>query len=553
MILNGHFFLYDLTRIRPYGLMKVLYISDNDAYTTVFTLFRASFLHLFSKSRKPGLLMEPDVPAQKIVTPTQEMKKVKQQKPTLEKVTHPGQNKSNTNPGNPAKDSPNASTSAKDLNLGISCQPDVGDGSELSKAELKKLRREKQEAQRAAKAKSKDDKVAPQKKEAVVRVPDSLKADVPETQKRVAKKLEKQQIPKRTSAQRKVRLFDHLQQYEREMSLTETLQFSSSGIHPAIIRLGLQYAEGVISGSNARCIALLAALKMVISDYSTPPKEELWKDLAVKIKPYISFLSQCRPLSVSMGNAIKYVKWHIAHSPRNITDAEAKDKLCKAIDNFLEDRILLASKAISNEACSKISDGDVILVYSCSSLIRRVLSDAHKQGKLFRVIVADSRPRMEGRECLRRLVKDGIKCSYVLINAVSYVMTEATKVFLGAHGLFANGFVMSRVGSALVALIAKASNVPVLVCCETYKFSERVQTDSFVFNELGDPDDLVDIGKKTTYLLNWRDFSSLTLLNLVYDFTPPEFISMVITELGMIPCTSVPVVLRMKQAETNET
>ena len=42
--------------------------------------------------------------------------------------------------------------------------------------------------------------------------------------------------------------------------------------------------------------------------------------------------------------------------------------------------------------------------------------------------------------------------------------------------------------------MAKSCNVPVLVCCETYKFSERVQTDSFVFNELGDPDDLVATG-----------------------------------------------------------
>jgi translation initiation factor eIF-2B subunit delta len=44
---------------------------------------------------------------------------------------------------------------------------------------------------------------------------------------------------------------------------------------------------------------------------------------------------------------------------------------------------------------------------------------------------------------------------------------------------------MSQVGTAQVSLIAKTHNVPVLVCCETYKFCERVQTDSFVFNELG--------------------------------------------------------------------
>lgn len=57
---------------------------------------------------------------------------------------------------------------------------------------------------------------------------------------------------------------------------------------------------------------------------------------------------------------------------------------------------------------------------------------------------------------------------------------------VGAHSLLANGYVMARIGTALVALVAKSYNVPVLVCCETYKFSEKVQTDAFVFNELGE-------------------------------------------------------------------
>jgi translation initiation factor 2B subunit (eIF-2B alpha/beta/delta family) len=34
------------------------------------------------------------------------------------------------------------------------------------------------------------------------------------------------------------------------------------------------------------------------------------------------------------------------------------------IDDFLRERIILAAQAISTEASSKISDGDVILVYS---------------------------------------------------------------------------------------------------------------------------------------------------------------------------------------------
>ena len=60
-----------------------------------------------------------------------------------------------------------------------------------------------------------------------------------------------------------------------------------------------------------------------------------------------------------------------------------------------------------------------------------------------------------------------------------------TKVIIEAHSLLANGYVMSHIGSSQVALVAKAYNVPVIVCCETYKFSERVHTDCFVLNELG--------------------------------------------------------------------
>ena len=49
----------------------------------------------------------------------------------------------------------------------------------------------------------------------------------------------------------------------------------------------------------------------------------------------------------------------------------------------------------------------------------------------------------------------------------------------------ADGNVLACVGSSQVALLAKDRNIPVLVCCETHKFCERVQTDSFVADELG--------------------------------------------------------------------
>jgi len=62
-----------------------------------------------------------------------------------------------------------------------------------------------------------------------------------------------------------------------------------------------------------------------------------------------------------------------------------------------------------------------------SSLIHNILVEAHDAGKQFRVIVVDGRPWLEGKEQLRRLAKHGIECSYILINALSFIMPEVYK------------------------------------------------------------------------------------------------------------------------------
>jgi len=43
---------------------------------------------------------------------------------------------------------------------------------------------------------------------------------------------------------------------------------------------------------------------------------------------------------------------------------QSKNLLKVGIDGFIKEKILLAAKAISQDTCHKICDGDVILVYS---------------------------------------------------------------------------------------------------------------------------------------------------------------------------------------------
>ena len=44
----------------------------------------------------------------------------------------------------------------------------------------------------------------------------------------------------------------------------------ASTVHPAVLQLGLKYADGSITGANARCIAMLDMLRSLVQDYETP-------------------------------------------------------------------------------------------------------------------------------------------------------------------------------------------------------------------------------------------------------------------------------------------
>lgn len=69
---------------------------------------------------------------------------------------------------------------------------------------------------------------------------------------------------------------------------------------------------------------------------------------------------------------------------------------------------------------------------------------------------------------------------------------------------------------------------------------------------VGNPDELVSFKPvgKVSPAMNWREISYLTPLNLTYDVTPPDLVTAVVTELAILPCTSVPVILRIKPSES---
>ena len=231
--------------------------------------------------------------------------------------------------------------------------------------------------------------------------------------------------------------------------------------------------------------------------------------------------------------------------------------------------------------------------------------DGLQQGKDFRVLVVDARPEISGERLACTLLSAGIKCAHMALDALTHMIQSATKVMLGASAVKSNGAAVARAGSALVAMASANARKPVLICAQSIKFHDEVQLESITSNEQGDPlvcslncseavrgdatiacpgsvrsskhcDHcahvrllfnlsvlsifLLTAGLHMQGILTVRnrpeisarltassDSGKLSVLNLVYDVMPIDFITLIVTEFGLIPPTSVPVILREKR------
>lgn len=50
----------------------------------------------------------------------------------------------------------------------------------------------------------------------------------------------------------------------------------------------------------------------------------------------------------------------------------------------------------------------------------------------------------------------------------------------------------------------------------------------------------------------WKQSKNLRVLNLAYDVIPIEYVSVIVTEVGLVPPTSVPVILREAQQKLED-
>jgi len=239
-------------------------------------------------------------------------------------------------------------------------------------------------------------------------------------------------------------------------------------------------------------------------------------------------LLETRPTAVSLPNGIRYVM-HRVHQSRKMHEKldEIRSVAIQAGEEFIASS-KTAIQRIGHIGANRIRNGDVLLTHCNSSAVITILKTAWEQGKRIQVFVTETRPRFQGWITAKALGEVGIPVTLIPDGAVRFFMDKVDRVIVGADAVTANGAVVNKIGTSMIALAAHEARVRFFVAAETYKFSPETMIGELVKIEERDTLEVLPSNEL-------KKMPNVNVRNPSFDITPPEYIDIIITEKGIIP------------------
>ena len=179
-------------------------------------------------------------------------------------------------------------------------------------------------------------------------------------------------------------------------------------------------------------------------------------------------------------------------------------------------------------------------MYSMSSTVWRILRQAKSQGKSFSVIVTESRPANEGLWTVTEMNKIDVPISVGIDASIGELVPQSDVVFVGADAISSCGVSLCKTGTYPTALVARAHGVPFYIAADTLKFDTSTL--------LGLPFRSDPVPRNEVLSQDYPEH--IPVVGRLFDETPPELVTALITELGLIsPTACVSVMWQMRLSE----
>lgn len=301
---------------------------------------------------------------------------------------------------------------------------------------------------------------------------------------------------------------------------------------------------------GAPLIGLAAAFGLVLAALKAPPEPAAFR---ASLRQAADRLRRTRPTAVNLFWALD----RMLALAEGLSPQAAKNALLAEAERLLEgDRE--ASLRLSRFGADLLPAGATVLTHCNTGALATagigtalgVIYEAWAQGKLRRVLVDETRPRLQGaRLTAWELKKAGVPFVLIADAAAGYFFGrgEVDCVVVGADRVAANGDVANKVGTYGLAVLARHHGVPFYVAAPLSTVDLNTPSGDRIPIEQRSPAEVLHVGQCRVAP------EGVEAANPAFDVTPAQLVTAIITEAGVLrPPYSESLALAVRAAEISK-
>jgi methylthioribose-1-phosphate isomerase len=288
----------------------------------------------------------------------------------------------------------------------------------------------------------------------------------------------------------------------------------------------------VIRGAPAIGVAAAMGVSLGADSIESSTFEGFYQELQEKCY----HLGQSRPTAVNLAWAIKRMK-NVAQNNKSLSIVDLKSRLKEEALTILTEDIA-TNEAMGQHGQTLVADGNVILTHCNAGALATagfgtalgVVRASVNAGKKIRVLANETRPFLQGaRLTTWELNEDNIPVKLITDNMCGFFMNkkEIDLVVVGADRIAANGDVANKIGTYMVAVLAKENNIPFYVAAPVSTLDLSLASGKEIPIEERSSDEVTNINKKRIAP------EGVEAAHPAFDITPNHLVTAIITENGI--------------------
>ena len=250
-------------------------------------------------------------------------------------------------------------------------------------------------------------------------------------------------------------------------------------------------------------------------------------------------MAKTRPTAVNLFWAIERMRATFERAKATTTNVEEVKKILVAEALAIFDEDITANRAIGKFGGPLLPDGATVLTHCNAGALATagdygtalgVIRGARDAGKKIAVIADETRPFLQGlRLTAWELAKDEIPVTVITDNMAGHVMKsgKVDAVVVGADRIAGNGDTANKIGTYMVAVLAREHNIPFYVAAPLTTLDLKLKSGEEIPIEERD-------GKEVTHIREYQLApDGISVHNPAFDVTPNHLITAIITDKGV--------------------